>query len=278
MHTQNTHPAQPLPSAMMEAYIAMADALANSIHQTVSLFDTSTMKIIYISPTPDSRQNKYRELALRQSLDIYRDSIPDEERQWLYMAQQHLQPIVARMGAEERKHASLTQYHHYILHDGRKVLIRRTISTVHRNSDGSPRILLTLHTLTLQHDGLFAMLNNPAKKEYYTHDFATHQWEKHCYASLTDNEIQMLMLSNQGYSVEAIADAMNKSTETVKGYRKAVFDKLNVANIQGAIHLALTESPLPPMRSSPRPTLSPLTEGISYSSCARKASVPWGGG
>ena len=239
MHTQNIHPAQPLPSAMMEAYIAMADALANSIHQTVSLFDTSTMKIIYISPTPDSRQNKYRELALRQSLDIYRDSIPDEERRWLRMAHEQLHPIVARMGAEERKHASLTQYHHYILHDGRKVLVRRTISTVHRNSDGSPRILLTLHTLTVQHDGLFAMLNNPAKKEYHTYNFATHQWEKHCYASLTDNEIQMLKLSNQGYSVKAIADAMHKSTETVKGYRKAVFDKLNVGNIQGAIHLAL---------------------------------------
>lgn len=237
MHTQNTHPAQPLPSAMMEAYIAMADALANSIHQTVSLFDTSTMKFIYISPTFNSRQNKYRELALRQSFDIYRDSIPDEERQWLHMAHQHLQPIVARMGAEERKYVSMTLYYHYLLHD--KVLVRRTISTVHCNSDGSPRILLTLHTLTVQHDGLFAMLNNPAKKEYHTYNFATLQWEKHCYASLTDNEIQMLKLSNQGYSVEAIADAMHKSTETVKGYRKAVFDKLNVANIQGAIHLAL---------------------------------------
>ena len=48
----------------------------------------------------------------------------------------------------------------------------------------------------------------------------------------------MIRLANQGLSVEKIAKEINRSENSVKGYRKNIFQKLGVGNISEAIAVA----------------------------------------
>ncbi|MCM1521903.1 MAG: helix-turn-helix transcriptional regulator [Muribaculaceae bacterium] len=51
-------------------------------------------------------------------------------------------------------------------------------------------------------------------------------------------EREILSLSTQGLTVREIAAFVNKSEDTVKTYKRAVFEKLGVDNISQAVSMA----------------------------------------
>ncbi len=230
---------QPLSNDVLEAYCAMADSIAKTTHYAVSLYDTAVQKYIHISESTNWIRTRYKEMALQHQSELHTKSIPYKEMQMLNMAHKSLVPIVDRIDIKERKKIYLIQNNHYTIHEQKNVLCSKKISALTFNSDGTPRIVMTLYLFTNQQEGLFCLLNNTLKKEYHIYNFLRNRWERHSYTQLSHNEFQMLMLSNSGKSISDIATIMHKSTDTVKGYRKAVFDKMNVTNIQGAIVRAL---------------------------------------
>ena len=61
--------------------------------------------------------------------------------------------------------------------------------------------------------------------------------------ALTDGEKAVIILSIQGYTMTEIGDKMCLSPETIKKYRKQIFEKLGVRNITEAI-IAATNNKL----------------------------------
>ena len=61
--------------------------------------------------------------------------------------------------------------------------------------------------------------------------------------SLSDGEKTVITLSIQGYTMSEIGDRMCLSPETIKKYRKQIFEKLEVRNISEAI-IAATNNKL----------------------------------
>ena len=53
--------------------------------------------------------------------------------------------------------------------------------------------------------------------------------------TLTESEKSVLTLSIQGYTMSEIADKICLSLDTIKKYRKRIFEKLDVHNISEAI-------------------------------------------
>lgn len=71
------------------------------------------------------------------------------------------------------------------------------------------------------------------------YSFAEHSWLPPKSMKLTDVEKMIIWLSERGYHVNEIAKVLCKSENTVKGYRKALFDKLGVKSIMEAISVAV---------------------------------------
>lgn len=66
------------------------------------------------------------------------------------------------------------------------------------------------------------------------------KWEKNSYViELSQEEKEVLRLASQGYTMDKIADCMYKSPDTVKGYRKHIFDKFGTNNITQALTYAI---------------------------------------
>ncbi len=61
--------------------------------------------------------------------------------------------------------------------------------------------------------------------------------------TLTEGEKSVITLSIQGYIMSEIADKMCMSPDTIKKYRKQLFEKLGVRNITEAI-IAATNNKL----------------------------------
>ena len=73
---------------------------------------------------------------------------------------------------------------------------------------------------------------------YRQYSLTAHRWQPCEGVTLTPEEKQVLTLSAQGYTMKEISDHICRSFDTVKFYRRQLFEKLDVANITEAIAFA----------------------------------------
>lgn len=81
-------------------------------------------------------------------------------------------------------------------------------------------------------------MSKDKSKEHWTFNMQSKKWKKMLRPELKDIERDVLKLSAMGYTMNDIANEINRSFDTVKSYRKSLFEKLNVQNIAEAISYA----------------------------------------
>ena len=86
-------------------------------------------------------------------------------------------------------------------------------------------------------------MHRAGSSDFFEYNSITRRWDKRSMPTLTDGEKAVITLSIQGYTMTEIGDKMSLSPETIKKYRKQIFDKLGVRNISEAI-IAATNSKL----------------------------------
>jgi DNA-binding NarL/FixJ family response regulator len=70
---------------------------------------------------------------------------------------------------------------------------------------------------------------------YWSYNRKTKKWHGMLRPELKDMEKEVLRLSAKGYTMHEIANQIHRSFDTVKVYRKHLFEKLGVDNISEAI-------------------------------------------
>ncbi|MDR0429490.1 MAG: LuxR C-terminal-related transcriptional regulator [Tannerellaceae bacterium] len=75
--------------------------------------------------------------------------------------------------------------------------------------------------------------------KYWNYNRKAQKWQEILRPELKDVEKEVLRLSAKGYTMHNIADQINRSFDTVKVYRKDLFEKLGVDNISEAICYAM---------------------------------------
>jgi len=73
---------------------------------------------------------------------------------------------------------------------------------------------------------------------FWNYSFSSHKWEEKQGITLTNDEKDVLILSAEGFSTSEIAETMCKSLDSVKYYRRRLFEKLEVGNITEAVSRA----------------------------------------
>jgi DNA-binding NarL/FixJ family response regulator len=76
---------------------------------------------------------------------------------------------------------------------------------------------------------------------YWAYDFQTHIWQEHNEVTLRPQEKQVLILSAQGYTVPQIAGKMCRALDTVKTYKRALFERLGARSITEALTVATNQ-------------------------------------
>lgn len=81
---------------------------------------------------------------------------------------------------------------------------------------------------------------------------AVSQAESSPFESLSDRELQIILMVAQGMSVKSVADSLHLSTKTINSYRYRIFEKLEVKNDVEMTLLAIRHSLLGPEASGSR--------------------------
>lgn len=208
-----------------EPYIAMAQSMANVTFQGIYLINPIEKQIIYASDT-----------LLRGAVG---DTVSAE--MLISLGQRELDAIAA--ATVHYKTASPERRKGFVLHinthwHGQDAMATHKLTVVHSDEQGNPLLVMgTVSPSVREHEeGVVFRFADEDALYRYQHDSG--QWVCQALPRLTDNELTMLHLTIQGHSLEAIGRLMFKSTESVKYYRRQVFNKLAVRNITEAIVVA----------------------------------------
>lgn len=226
----------------VDEYIHSAEAFSRSSYQSVYIIDYFRQNFLYISPNSmflcGLSPERVKELGHR----FYLDFVPENERPLLLTLNKAGFAFYNDIPVHERKDWYITSDFH-ILNSDRKILINQKLTPLALTSDGRRWLALCVVSAATHTDAGHIEMHRVGSSEYFEYNTVSRRWIKKQMPSLTDGEKSVLTLSIQGYTMSEIADKICLSPDTIKKYRKRIFEKLEVRNISEAI-VAATNSKL----------------------------------
>ncbi len=225
-----------------EEYIRSAEAFSRSTYQSVYIIDYFRQNFLYVSPNPmflcGLTPEKMKEIGYR----FYLLYVPQDELPLLLDLNRAGFAFYSNIPVEERRDWYI-QYDFHIINDGHPILINHKLTPIATTSDG--RIWLALCVVSASNHTTpgHIEMHRVGSPEYFEYNRLTRRWDRRSMPTLTEGEKSVITLSIQGYTMSEIADKMCLSPDTIKKYRKQLFEKLGVRNISEAI-IAATNNKL----------------------------------
>ena len=141
------------------------------------------------------------------------------------------------VAVENRRHCMMS-YDFHICTNDRLLLINHKITPLVLTEDGRTWLALCTVSLSAHKEAGHIEFFQFATGEKRAYSLQAHRWEDSTTIILKPEEKQVLTLSAQGYTMKEIAGLMFRSIDTVKFYRRCIFEKLGVKNITEALALA----------------------------------------
>lgn len=135
----------------------------------------------------------------------------------------------------EEKNKWYIQYDFHILNDDETILINHKLTPLAATSDGRVWLGLCVVSASTHTSPGHIEMHRIDSPEYYEYNMVTRRWAKRWMPMLSDAEKSVIRLSIQGLTMNEIADKMCLSLDTIKKYRRQIFEKLDVRNISEAI-------------------------------------------
>lgn len=218
----------------VDEYIRSAEAFSRSSYQSVYIIDYFRQNFLYVSPNPmflcGQSPERVKELGYR----FYLDFVPENEQQLLLTLNKAGFAFYNEIPVPERKYWYIS-YDFHILNEGKKILINHKMTPLAITSDGRIWLSLCIVSAATHTEAGHIEMHRVRSSEYFEYSTVSRRWIKKQMPSLTDGEKSVLTLSIQGYTMSEIADKICLSPDTIKKYRKRIFDKLEVRNISEAI-------------------------------------------
>lgn len=215
--------------AELKTFIKAAKAFARSTYVCVYVIDFARVTFPFMSENIVNYLGVSSEEVQTKGFAAYRTFIPAQDINMARATHRRVVNFMTRLPAEARMdYTAHCDFHvkHGVLH-----LVHHTATPLSIAEDG--RIRLALCTIA----------PSSAKKVgdlHITSKDSTATRRNIDAIALSEAEHDVLFLSAQGYSMQEIALLMNKSIDTIKSYKRALFSKLEATNITQAVMRAAT--------------------------------------
>lgn len=225
-----------------DEYIRAAEAFSRSTYQSVYIIDYFKQNFMYVSANPMFLCGMSPEQMKSMGYRFYFECVPDNEHSLLLDINRAGFSFYNTIPVEER-HEWFIQYDFHVVNAGHPILVNHKLTALAMTSDGRVWLALCVVSISNHSTPGHIEMHRVGSPEFYEYNRATHRWNRRSMPTLTDGEKTVITLSIQGLTMLEIADRMCLSPDTIKKYRKQIFEKLGVRNITEAI-IAATNNKL----------------------------------
>ncbi|MGI6792848.1 response regulator transcription factor [Bacteroides sp. KG68] len=215
------------------------DAFSHTTYKSVYVIDYFRQNFLYVSDNPLFLCGMTPEEVQVMGYNFYINQVAPEDLDLLLEINtagfQFLQNIPTR---ELRDYTISYDFHIINSQSKKKWLINHQITPLRLTEKGQVWLAFCAASISsADKSGNIEMSKNKTK-DLWIYNRSTKKWKEKPRPELKEVEKDVLKLSAMGYTMQEIADEVNRSFDTVKVYRKSLLEKLGVENIVEAINYA----------------------------------------
>lgn len=226
----------------VDEYIRSAEAFSHSTYQSVYIIDYFRQNFLFVSPNPMFLCGLTPEQMMEMGYRFYFRYVPQDEQSLLLSINRAGFAFYNTIPVEDRKDWYI-QYDFHIINEGHRVLVNHKMTQIALTSDGRIWLALCVVSASSHTTPGHIEMHRVGSMDFFEYNIQSRRWIKRSLPKLTDGEKEVITLSIQGLTMLEIADNMCLSPDTIKKYRKQIFEKLGVHNITEAI-IAATNNKL----------------------------------
>ena len=224
----------------LDPMIRAIDAMANATYQSIYVIDYFKQGFLHVASNPLFLCCHTALEVQRMGYKFYIDHVPADEQMMLTEVNEVGFKRFIETPLEVRDRCFMS-YDFHIVNDNSRYLVNHKITPFALADDGRAWLALCVVSLSPHNTPGHVEFRRKGEKTYWKYDLVKHQWQEHTTLTLREQEKQVLILSAQGYTVPQIADKMCRALDTVKTYKRALFERLGVRSITEALTVATNQ-------------------------------------
>lgn len=223
----------------LELLIRSTEAMSRTLYQSVYLIDYYKKGFLYVSDNPLFLCGRTAKEVQEMGYAFYMSNVPEEDQKMLVEINSNGFKFYSdKIPLEDKYRCYITYDFHLISQNGKKVLVNHKLTPVQMTLDGRIWIALCVVSLSSKTKAGNVEFHIQGTPSYWSYSFESHRWKPQEKVELKAEEKQVLTLSSQGYTMNEIAGKMCRSVDSVKFYRRNLFERLGVKNITEALSYA----------------------------------------
>lgn len=224
-------------SSELSTLIQTVDAFTRVTYHSIYLIDHYNRDFLYVSENSLSLCDHTNEDVKKTGYNFYLKCVPEEELKNLIELNHSGFKFLETFDDVDKYQCSMS-YHIHLNCGTKKKLVNHQITPVLLTNEGKIWISMCVVSLPSYKTAGHAELHKNGLNKYWEYSFGEHQWKEYKEISLKEEELDVLQMSAAGFTMSEIADEECRSLDTIKFYKRHVFDKLHVTNNTEAVSRA----------------------------------------
>lgn len=221
----------------VEPLLEMFDAISRTTYQSIYIIDYYKKNFLYVSSNPLFLCGHIPEKIKELGYMFYINHVPEKEQNMLIEINKLGFKVFEKIPIEERNTYTIS-YDFHIVNGKRKILVNHKLTPLLLTKDGRMWLAACVVSLSSHDTPGHIELRKTGMTQYWEYSLEKHRWIENKGITLNEKEKDILLLSAQGYTMNEISDKLFLAVDTIKFYKRRLFEKIGVKNITEALSLA----------------------------------------
>lgn len=227
----------PLEYQKINLFVDVFDAISRVTYQSLYIIDYYKKNFLYVSSNPLFLCGHTAAEVQQLGYMFYLDHVPEQELIMLTEINRSGFNFYNKIPTEERAKYTIS-YNFHLLNGKKKLLINHKLTPVQLTNDGKIWLAACVVSLSSREAVGNIEMRKMDDANFWKYSLESRHWTEEKGVVLKEREKDILLLSAQGHSMNDIADKMCLSLDTIKFYRRCLFEKLEAKNITEAVAFA----------------------------------------
>ena len=221
-------------------YLDVVKSFAKMTYQSVYVIDYEEMKFEYVSINPLFLCGYSAEEVLEMSYEFYFKNVPEEDLELLNLINNAGFDFYDKLpNNEDRKLFSISYDFHLKGKYDKPILINHKLTPLFLNEKGAVWKSLCIVSISHKQKAGNVIINKEGSSVLWELDLSSGIWIVKDKPKLKGKELEILRLYAQGLTINQIAEKMFVTPDTIKYYRRKIFETFEVKNFAEALSFAI---------------------------------------
>ncbi|MBB6270674.1 DNA-binding CsgD family transcriptional regulator [Pedobacter cryoconitis] len=220
-------------------YLEAIKSFARLTYESVYVIDYEKMTFEYVSENPLFLCGHSSEEVLNMGYEFYFKNVPEKDLELLNLINEAGFDFFEKLSLNERKLYTITYDFHLVNQDKKHILVNHRLTPLFLTSSGKMWKSICIVSISHHKNAGNIRIHKQGTDETWELNIENNVWCRSEKPKLTKRETEILHLYAQGLTINQIAEKIFVSSDTVKYYRRRIFERLGVSNIVEALSYAV---------------------------------------